>query len=204
MISRRGFLVVGAGLAAAAVGGAYLARPRLRRMLDPELDLSSPPGVLDEADARTIAALGETLAAPQSVPPQEFFLEELNRLTQTQAGYLKEFQRAAALLNATAGKLFGEQTARRFESLSRKDRDAVLDRLLWRYRGGEHARSRLEKVAASREALALRRFVMRPLIEHYYRSPYGWAVVGYESYPGRPPSDPLAYTSPPKIEEAVG
>jgi hypothetical protein len=80
--------------------------------------------------------------------------------------------------------------------MTRSERDAVLRKLLWQYRNGEEVRERLEKIAASRDALALRQYVMKPLIEHYYRSPDGWAVVGYDSFPGRPPLDPRAYTRP--------
>jgi hypothetical protein len=181
MISRRGFLVVGAGLAAAAAGGAYLARPHIRGMLHAELDLTYPLGVLSEEEARTVAALGETLAAPQSVPPAEFFREFVDRVTRSQKGYLKEYQQGAALLDATAGR---HMSGRGFAELDMAARDRVLGAVLWQYSSRDRIVRKAERLGASRAVLGLRQYVVTPLIGYYYRSEYGWQVVGYDMYPG--------------------
>jgi len=195
MISRRKFLLTAATVSAAAAA-AYMAKPHLRQLILPKLDTAYPLGVLQDIEMRIIVVLGETLVAPESTPPVNFFIDYVNAVTQNQPGFLKEFQRAAALLDATSVDLFGQSARLRFAALPLTQRDKVLRALLWQYSGSDLIVPKVEKLAASRDALALRMYVMRPLIEHYYRSPYGWAIVGYESFPGRPPLDPRAYTRP--------
>lgn len=196
MISRRKFLLAAATVSAASVA-AYVARPYLRRRLLPELDITHPLGVLPDENMRDIVALGETIVAPESMPPVKFFQDYVNAVTQSQRGFLKEYVRAAGLLNRTSANLFEQsKTRNRFAELSPAQRDKVLQALIWRYSGSDLITPKIEKLMASRDALALRIFIMEPLIQHYYRSPYGWAVVGYLSFPGRPPLDPKAYTRP--------
>jgi hypothetical protein len=196
MISRRKFLIAVATVSAASAA-AYIARPYLRKGMLPELDITHPLGVLPNEDMRDIVSLGETIVAPESVPPVKFFQDYVNAVTQSQHGFLKEYVRAAGLLNRTSSSLFEQGKARnRFAELSAAQRDEVLQSLCWRYSGSDVIAPKVEKLLASRDALALRMFIMEPLIEHYYRSPYGWAVVGYKTSPGRP-RDPGAYTTPP-------
>jgi hypothetical protein len=173
-----------------------MAKPHLRKLILPKLDTTYPLGVLQDIEMRNIAALGETLVAPEYTPPVDFFHDYVNAVTQSQPGLLKEYQRAAALLNAMSSDLFGQGAQAHFADLPGPRRDKVLQTQLWQYSGGDRIVPQIEKLAASRDALALRMYVMGPLIEHYYRSPYGWAIVGYESFPGRPPLDPRAYTRP--------
>jgi hypothetical protein len=180
-----------------AATGAYLARPYVRRRLRPELDLASPLGVAGEAEMSAIVALGETVCASAAQPPLEFFRDFANSVTQSQQGYLKEYQRAVLLLNRASAEISSQgEVARPFADLPRSRRDQVLHALLWQYSGHDAVTPRLEKLVAARDAVALRLYVVEPLIDHYYRSPYGWAVVGYKSSPGRPPPDPRAYTRP--------
>jgi len=196
MISRRKFLLAAATVSAASAA-AYVARPYLRKRMLPELDIAHPLGVLPDEDMHDIVALGEAIVAPESVPPVKFFQDYVNDVTQSQRGFLKEYERAAGLLNRTSLRLFEQGKARnRFAELSPAQRDEVLQTLLWRYSGSDVMAPKLEKLMVSRDTLALRMFIMEPLIEHYYRSPYGWAVVGYKTSPGRP-RDPGAYTTLP-------
>ena len=195
MISRRKFLLAAASVSAAAAA-AYMAKPHLRKLIQPGLDTTYPLGILQDTEMRNIAALGKTVVAPESMPPVNFFHDYVNAVTQSQRGFLKEYQRAAALLNATSAGLFGQGEAQQFADLPLSRCDKVLQSLLWQYSGVDRIVPKVEKLAASRDALALRMYVMGPLIEHYYRSPYGWAVVAYESSPGRPPLDARAYTRP--------
>jgi hypothetical protein len=196
MISRRRFLQA-AVIVSAAATAAYIAKPQLRKQLLPELDTTYPLGVLPDEDMRNIVALGETLVAPESVPPVDFFHDYVNAVTQSERGLLKEYECASELLNRSSAGLFVQGAARQqFAELPLSRRDKVLQALLWQYSGSDRIVPKVEKLAASRDALALRMYIMGPLIEHYYRSPYGWAVVGYESFPGRPPLDPKAYTRP--------
>jgi hypothetical protein len=205
LMSRRQFLLSAAAItAAAATGVVVFARPYLAKQLHPKLDTAYPLGILNESEMRTFLALGDVLAAPAFRPPKDFFEDYVNQITQSKRGLLKEYQSAAALLNATSASLFGRGTAMTFAVLSVSARDEVLHKLLWQYSTQDRIVRKVEKISASREALALRMHVMEPLIEYYYRSLYGWSVVGYKSFPGRPPLDPRAYTMPPNETEAVG
>lgn len=204
LVSRRNFLLGAAFVTtAAATGAVFVARPYLAKKLSPELDTAYPLGILNDGEMRTIAALGEVLAAPAFEPPKGFFEDYVNLVTQTKRGLLKEYRSAAALLNATATKLFGQGIRKTFAELSVSARDQILHKLLWQYSARDRVVPKVEKIAASRDALALRMYVMEPLIEYYYRSQYGWAVVGYKSFPGRPQLDPRAYTRLPYDTEAV-
>lgn len=203
MINRRTFLLAAATVSAAAAA-AYMAKPHLRQLILPKLDTAYPLGVLQDIEMRNIVALGATLAASESTPPVNFFIDYVNAVTQNQPGFLKEFQRAAVLLDATSVDLFGQSARLRFAALPLTQRDKVLRALLWRYSGSDLIVPKVEKLATSRDALALRMYVMGPLIEHYYRSPYGWVIVGYESFPGLPPLDPRAYTRPIGDKGVVG
>jgi hypothetical protein len=182
VVSRRGFLVT-AAVVSAAVAGTYVARPHLRKLILPELDTAFPVGKLNGDEMGTILALGEVLAAPQFVPEGDFFRDHVDETTQTKPGLLKEYRRAAALLNAKSSDLLGGGAPRRFVDLVRQDRDKVLEALLSHYSGDDQIMPKLEKLTSSRNALALRVFVVGPLLAHYYRSRYGWAVVGYRRFP---------------------
>lgn len=194
MMNRRIFLLSAAAATAAATTGTYLARPYVAKRLRPELDGIYPLGVLTDDEMRTVVALGETVAAPDSLPPPDFFRDYVNSVTQMQQGFLKEYRRADALLNATSRDQFGHGGLLPFANLPLSRRDKVLKKLLWPYPGHDRILRKVEKVTVSQDTLALRVYVIEPLIEYYYRSPYGWAVVGYTSFPGKPPRDPRAYT----------
>jgi len=196
MITRRTFLLTGIAVSA-ATATAYVARPYLSELVVPRLDTTYPLGVLQDAQMRNIVALGETVVAPAPLPPADFFRDYVNAITATQGGFLKEFRRASATLSIASARLFAQDGGLpEFADLPLARRDEVLRALLWQYPDQDFILRKLEKLAASRDALALRVHVMTPLIERYYRSSYGWAVVGYESFPGQPPSDPRAYTKP--------
>jgi hypothetical protein len=203
MITRRTFLlasVAAAGTAAAA----YLARPYLSELVVPQLDTAYPLGELNDAQMRNIVALGETVAAPEAMPPANFFRDHVNEITTTQKGLLKEFQRASATLSAASRRLFARDAGSlEFKDLPLARRDKVLGTLLWQYSDQDFIVRKIEKIVAARDALALRFHVMSPLINYYYHSPFGWAVVGYDSSPGRPPRDPRAYTKQPGYERAL-
>jgi hypothetical protein len=64
-----------------------------------------------------------------------------------------------------------------------QERGKVLETLLSQYSGDDYIMPKLEKLTSSRDALALRVYVMGPLLSHYYHSRYGWAVVGYQRFP---------------------
>jgi hypothetical protein len=193
MLSRRKFLVAAATVSAAAAA-AYIAKPHFRQLILPKLDTTYPLGVLQDIEMHNISALGETVVAQEFVPPVDFFQDFVNAATQSESGLLKEYERASELLNKTSVGLFEQGVARQqFAELPLSRRNKVLQALLWQYSGSDWITPKVEKLVVSRDALALRMYVMQPLIEYYYRSPYGWAVVGYEISPGQP-RDSREYT----------
>jgi hypothetical protein len=192
MINRRRLLIAAAAVSATATA-AYVAKPYLRKQLRPELDTAYPLGDLKDAEMRDIVALGETLAAPGFLPPADFIAGYVTAVTQSRPGYLKEYRSAVALLAQAGARHYG---SRAFADLTAEQRDQTLQKVLWRYSGDDHLTPKIEKILTSRNSLALRIYVVSPLIEHYYRSPYAWRAMGYESFPGTPPLDPRAYTKP--------
>jgi hypothetical protein len=92
MISIRRLLLGGAAVSVAAAG-AFVAKPHLSKLVRPSLDRTYPLGVLQDEEMRGIVALGETLAAPEAIPPPAFFQEFVGTATQGQPGMLKEYQR---------------------------------------------------------------------------------------------------------------
>jgi hypothetical protein len=201
-LTRRKFLLMtGATVSvAAAATGAYVARPYMSRRAHPKLDMSYPTGVLQDDEMRTIIALAEVLVPAEFTPPEDFFRGYVDWVTRGQPGYLKEYRGAARMLDATA-RSHGKSAL--FRELAVPERDELLRTLLWQYDADDRIVRKLEKVTASRDASALRQCIMNPMIQYYYRSPYGWAVVGYKHFPGVPPTDPRAYTRPLDKEEAA-
>ncbi len=194
MFTRRRFLLTMATVSAVAAAGAYIGRPYLAKLVRPELDATFPLGSLQENEMRTIVALGETLVFEELMPPEEFFREYVDEVAHGRPGFLKEYQSAAKLLDTTSIRLSAKGRPIQFADLARTGRDKVVRELLWRYDASDRIVRKFEKITVSRDALALREYVMSHLLEHYYRSTYGWAVVGYKYFPGRPPPDPRAYT----------
>jgi hypothetical protein len=196
VISRRTFLIVTAATSAVAAVG-YVAKPYVRSELLPKLDAAFPPGALTGTEMRDIVALGESIAAPEFLPPARFFSDYVDAVTRNQPGFLKEYKGAVVLLTVASARVHdGGVSQHRFADLSFGQRDKALQTLLWRYSRDDDVTRKIEKFVCSRNTLAFRIFVMSPLIEHYYRSAYGWQAMGYESFPGRPPLDPRAYARP--------
>jgi len=191
--SRRVFLATAVTGVVMVAAGAYVARPHLSKRAHPVLNVTSSRGVLQADEMQTVIALGETLAPSKFMLPQDFFREFVDDVTRTRPGLLKEYQGAVQLLD-THAQGFGDAT--RFHALASSARDEVLRALLWHYDAGNATARKLEGFATSRDVSALRIYVMDPMIEHYYRSPLGWAVVGYKSFPGMPPGNARAYTEP--------
>lgn len=202
MLNRRRFLLTVAAISTTVAAGVFIGRPHLAKLVRPKLDTSFPLGSLQDDEMHTIVALCKTLLWEVSVMPAKYFQDYVNAITNSEPGFLKEYQSAAKLLDATSKRLFARGAPLRFRDLSRTERDKVVQKLLWRYDASDRIVRKIEKIEATRDALALRIYVMKPLIKYYYRSAYGWAVVGYKSFPGRPPLDPRAYTRP-LIDDSV-
>jgi hypothetical protein len=176
-----------AGLAALALG--------LRRRMDglkqavearvrPQLDASSPTGALPDRERDTLVAFGESLAVGRRFSPAErrAFIEEVDDQTRTTPGQLAVYRMTAGLLDRL--------TRESFATLDIRDRAELLARhALTSY----PVRTRECLLAFRRQELAVRALATPALIVAYYRSAAGWAVVGYDTFPGRC-GDPLRYT----------
>jgi len=199
VINRRDLLIgasasiASAGIAGGAgiVGGWQLRQAAAKRAT-PFLDTNRAGGLLNRDDLDTVSALGETLAASNAIPPESFWHAYVNTMTMNRSGYLDLYIRVARLLNETATSLHGAD----FVKSSRNQRDSVLRELLMEFGKSDPRTRRLEAFMTSRIATSLRTLMMDPMLKHYYRSRYGWRVVGYQAYPGVPQPHPRAYTRP--------
>jgi hypothetical protein len=208
VLKRRTVLAGGAVVAVGAAAGAAAlgSRANRQRLKDVLGELTPPPrdldhnaatGALTPAEALAVAALAEVLYPPDATP-EAIALGRAHAATrcEKEPGYLPEYRRAVQLLDERAA---AARSGKTFAALTREQRDAVLHALLWDYSGRRFVGTMgrlVENATASEEASALRRFVVADLLQAFYSSGYGWAVVGYTHYPGVPAADPLDYTKP--------
>lgn len=206
MVRRRSVLIGLSGivLAASAAGLALrsrLNRHRLKTLLsrvvlpEPQLDPTAPLGGLSDEEMQTILALGDILVSPDDADRARSLIQaHVEDRAQQHQGYLDEYRSGVALLDAASANRQG--AAARFAGLHLDDRTAVLQSLLWSYRAADTLHRYLEALFLSRRQLAFRRFVVADILSAYYRSPFGWKIVGYSHYPGVPAADPLDYARP--------
>jgi len=134
-----------------------------------------------------LVALAEVLVQGRPLSPFErgALIEAINERALTEPGHLRLYRLTASFLDQLG------QT--RFADLSLAERTEVV------LRHGLVPDSEREEssrpLSLSEPEDAVRRVAVPDLIACYYRSPAGWAVVGYESFPGRC-SDLLGYTRP--------
>jgi len=117
-------------------------------------------------------------------------------------GYRAAFEQGLALLDQETRKRFPQQV--RFQDLSREQANQVLTSLL----AGIDPYPRFRQVP--REVLLsfvdqgrlarfhFRRHLVSEILHAYYQSGAGWALVGYEAYPGRC-GGPGFYSRPPRV-----
>jgi hypothetical protein len=117
-------------------------------------------------------------------------------------GYRAAFEQGLALLDQETRKRFPQQV--RFEDLSREQANQVLTSLL----AGIDPYPRFRQVP--REVLLsfvdqgrlarfhFRRHLVSEILHAYYQAGAGWALVGYEAYPGRC-GGPGFYSRPPRV-----
>jgi len=204
-LTRRGFLqfVVIGGVAG------FLALYNLRRWFwspgplpkkytNPKLDVHSPRGRLSEEELKNMIALGEVLIPPDETPGADegWIRSYVNTKTENDPGYLREYQTATELLDQMAKELTME--SKHFWELSTSSRDSLL---IEHFSTNSLFRKILIRLhfipLQGKSKLHLYNFVLRELIQDFYSSPAGWAVVGYTNYPGVP-GNPREYTEAPK------
>ncbi|WP_437878455.1 hypothetical protein [Sorangium sp. So ce513] len=168
---------------------------KLKERLQPALDTEAPTGVLSDAQHEIVYALFQVLTADEAFP-REQVRRHVDARTRAEPGYLREYVAAVTLLEATAAR---RHPGRAFTALSMDERDAVLRSILQPYPSSRREpawRRRLKLTSENvdvargamlggRQARRLRVHVVRDLLVYYYTTAAGWAVVGYDAFPGR-------------------
>jgi len=161
-------------------------RPVAARLLKPRVDASSPVGALSEGELQNLVAFGEVLVEGRTLSAAErgHLIEHLDDRARGAAGYLSLYRMTASLLDRLAGSRFAglDLRARAHVMAGHRLTSSRVSALefLWPFR---------------REERAVRVLAVPDIIQGYYRSAAGWAVVGYRTFPGRP-SDLIRYTLP--------
>jgi hypothetical protein len=142
----------------------------------PRLDSSSLTGTLSDGERENIVAFGEILAVGKRLSAIErlHFIEQVDDQTRTTPGYLTLYRMTANLLDRLAQS--------NFSTLDIHDRTELLVR---HHFTSYEVSTRECLLAFRRQELAIRVLAVPGLIAGYYRSAAGWAVVGYETFPGR-------------------
>lgn len=134
------------------------------------------PGGLSTSELDDLVAFAELLVEgrPLSPPERAHLVENIEERTARERDYLALYQTTVSLLKRLAG--------RRFASL---DVPRRID-LIQRHRLNSADVDPDEKLGPfADDVRAVRTRALRDLIADYYGSPAGWAVVGYDAFPGR-------------------
>ncbi len=142
----------------------------------PRLSLQSPTGRFSEAEMENLVAFGEVLVDGRSLSGVErtHLRRHLGYRTENDPGFLSLYRMTAALLDRLAET--------RFSTLSREERANVLGNhglTSYRFKAREYL------FPFRRQELRVRALAVPDIIAGYYRSPAGWAVVRYETFPGQ-------------------
>jgi hypothetical protein len=146
------------------------------------LDTASKTGALSAAEIENLVAFGEVLVEGRSLEPNErrYLVEHIEDRASRSPDYLWLYRTAASTLNRLAGLRFTTlEVGERIDLIARHRLAAVME-------PGEELPD---------EMRALRMRAVPDLVRGYYGSPAGWAVVGYQAFPGRC-GDLTRYTRP--------
>lgn len=177
-MTRRRLLLLLAATAAAIV--AVVDGQRLwttvRRYLAPRIDRTSPPGRLSRREMDALLAYGEVLVSDTALSPAARAELELHvrERSEHEAGYHALYRLAVEVLDETVGGDFAARTPD-------ERRRAVRRRGLHRY----DVRPRHYLWPIDRRSLTVRALAARDLVAGYFLSAPGWALVGYDAFPGR-------------------
>jgi hypothetical protein len=181
-MTRRNFLTSLLSLFVGILGLTFLSRPKqwvynFAILFRPRLDPLSPTGALSDAGMETVVAFGEALVGerPFSETEKGYLSRHIDHQTKTAPGYFSVYRATAKLLQRLSPS--GE-----FSKLSLGDRLKLVTRHgLLSY----DVQAREYLLPFHREELIARTLAVPDLIGGYYASPAGWAVVHYETFPGR-------------------
>jgi hypothetical protein len=137
---------------------------------------ATPRGMLSGAEVEDLVAFGEVMVEgrPLDLAERGFLVDHLEYRTRNSPEYLALYRTTAGALDQLAGRRFGD--------LEIQERTELVGRhrlVTSRGRAGEDPSP---LTAETRAALTR---AVKDLIGGYYGSPAGWAVVGYDTFPGR-------------------
>ncbi|MBI5406500.1 MAG: hypothetical protein HZA18_02250 [Nitrospirae bacterium] len=151
-------------------------RYHILRIIKPRLNSSSQTGILSKEEKETIIAFAEVLVKEKSLSIEErkYIIEHIDYRTQNTPGYLSIYRQTASLLNRI--------TKSQFVTLDLSDRSKIVIHhnlishqvRMWEYLN-----------PFQRQELAIRTYAVPDIIKGFYSSPAGWALVGYDIFPGR-------------------
>jgi len=150
------------------------------------LDPPSTPGALSSVELEDLVAFAEVLVEGRTLARAErgYVVEHIEDRIRRSPEYLSLYRTTAHALERLAGQRFASLEIR--ERIEFAARHRLTDP---RVLPGEDLGPFAEEVRA------LRTRAVGDLVEGYYRSPAGWAVVGYATFPGRC-GDLTRYTRP--------
>lgn len=153
----------------------------------PLLETPSSTAKLLANETENLVALAEVLVQGRPLSPseREELVEAVNERTLIAPGYLQLYRLTASFLDQLVNT--------RFSHLSLPERTEVV--LRHRLVPDSERETSSRPLSLSEPEDAVRRVAVRELIACYYRSPAGWALVAYKSFPGRC-GDLLRYTHP--------
>jgi hypothetical protein len=180
-MTRRGFLATLGSVSLGTLALVFSGRPKqwiydFGTFFRPRLDPRSPRGTLSSGEMRSLVAFGEALVGGRlfSNDEKSHLSRHIDDRAKNTPGFFSLYRMTASLLDYLAES--------DFSTLPVESRIRILTRYeLTSY----DVRSREYVSPFRRQELKLRTLVVPDLIDGYYRSPAGWAVVGYESFPGR-------------------
>lgn len=153
----------------------------------PVVEAPSPAAKLTETETENLLALAEVLVQGRALSPSERadLVGAINERMLSSPGYLRLYRVTASFLDRLVPT--------RFADLSMPERTELVLRHRLFPDGEREASPRPPSVAEPETAV--RSLAVPDLIAAYYRSPAGWAAVGYQWFPGRC-STLLRYTRP--------
>lgn len=139
---------------------------------------------LSAAELESLVGFGEVLVAGRTLLPAErdHLVEHITGSTQGSPDALRLYRTTTSLLDRLAGGPFAR--------LEIAERVALVGRHRLDVRGADADIAHLDP-----DAKAVRQRAVPDLINGYWRSPAGWAAVGYGAFPGRC-GDLTRYTRP--------
>jgi hypothetical protein len=152
-------------------------RVMARQRLEPRLDRDSPTGALSPAEVETLVAFGEIVVQGDAISAdgRRYLADHVNERARSVPGFLALYRETAQALDRACG---GSFAALDIAGRSRIVAESVLPL-------HETEAQRDLKLVFRPGLVAARKLAAPDLITGYYVSPAGWAVVGYEAFPGR-------------------